>query len=577
MPSTLTKGIQGMNTIQPEAFIAWLTTQFNSRGTLYLERVAYHYARYLRTAPLKLDLPLSIDERIVFVKRTPAEFNSLVQAFTSAPNYKPVNADGHQTFSAALKCFARYLEFLSEGGDPTQNSAVAQRGGTFVTQTRTVPVDPINNAVSYVDFANTGACSGSSPVVCFISGTNIPFVGNWRNLIVAITEFCISKFPEKTGELKSRWFSNYSNTPYFLSEKPALSGKKVSNGYWINVHYSISQLLSIMAGLLRYCGVSLNDIEIVYSPNSSEDAVETISEVSNDNTSSEDSVPESVIDVLRTDYANGFRFDNTALRLLSSKAGVEVDEPLQSALKRQMFHRADDVYFLLDIVTDAVTRKELVGFANALLDEYGCFEISEFYVMYADKLNPKCIGGAEDFERFYSQICSSDVRCVAAPYIWNRIARRRNSNVWGQFETIAKKIIAVANEEFGGVASENDLHLKFCAFSTDLLAKIIKHRAGNDILRVEINGIVCYQTLDALGLPGNFSDVLSDILYRFDDLGLTPNEEALHTALSLALGVNFKEEYNIPDQETYRRLVAVHYKAEPPREWKGSIFREVMT
>lgn len=288
-------------------------------------------------------------------------------------------------------------------------------------------------------------------------------------------------------------------------------------------------------------------------------------------------IPHPVIAALYENYAIGFRFDNTALRLLSSKAGVEVDESLQSALKRQMFHRDDDVYFLLDIVADAATRKEIVGFADVLLDEYGCFEISEFYTMYAGKLNQKCIGGAEDFERFYLQICSSDVRCVAAPYIWNRIARRRNNNVWGQFETIAKKIIAVANEEFGGVISENDLHLKFCAFSTDLLAKIIKHRAGNDILRVEINGIVCYQTLDALGLPDNFSDTLSDILNQFDDLGLTPNEEALHTAVSLALGVNFKEEYNIPDQETYRRLVAVHYKAAPPREWKCGVFREVVT
>jgi hypothetical protein len=289
------------------------------------------------------------------------------------------------------------------------------------------------------------------------------------------------------------------------------------------------------------------------------------------------SVPESILAVLRADYENGFRFENTALRLLSSKAGVEIDELLQSVLKQQMFHRADDVYFLFDLVADEDTRKAIVGFANALLYEYGCFEISEFYAMYADKLNTKCIVGAEDFERFYSQICSSDVRCVAAPYKWNRIARRRNSNVWGQFETIAKKIIAVTNEEFGGVASENDLHSKFCAFSTDLLAKIIKHRAGNDIFRVEINGVVCYQTLDAFGLPDDFSDTLSNILNQFDGLYLTPNDEALHTALSLALGVNFKEEYNIPDQETYRRLVAVHYKAAPPREWKGGVFREAMT
>jgi hypothetical protein len=87
--------------------------------------------------------------------------------------------------------------------------------------------------------------------------------------------------------------------------------------------------------------------------------------------------------------------------------------------------------------------------------------------------------------------------------------------------------------------------------------------------------MVCYQTLDTLGLPDDFSNTLSDTLFRLDDLGLTPNEEVLHTALSIALGVNFKMEYNIPDQATYRRLIDIYYKADPPREWKRGVFGEV--
>jgi hypothetical protein len=33
-----------MNIINPDTFVAWLTTQINSRGTLYLEHVARQYA-----------------------------------------------------------------------------------------------------------------------------------------------------------------------------------------------------------------------------------------------------------------------------------------------------------------------------------------------------------------------------------------------------------------------------------------------------------------------------------------------------------------------------------------------------
>jgi hypothetical protein len=181
----------------------------------------------------------------------------------------------------------------------------------------------------------------------------------------------------------------------------------------------------------------------------------------------------------------------------------------------------------------------------------------------------------DDFEKFYEYIGNRNVRCVVAPHIGNRIARYSNGNVWGTFGIIAKRIIAVTNDEFGGVVSEEDLQKKFCAFSTDLLSKIIKNCIGGELLRVEINGIICYQTFDSLGLPNNFSDTLSDTLYRLDDLGLIPNEEVLHTALSLALGVNFKTEYNIPDQATYRRIVDVCYKAVPPREWRSGVFGEV--
>jgi hypothetical protein len=292
--------------------------------------------------------------------------------------------------------------------------------------------------------------------------------------------------------------------------------------------------------------------------------------------SSQVTVPQSVIAILSEDYIGGFRFDTTALRLLSSKVSIEIDKNMQSALKQQMYRRDDDIYFLLDVIADAETRKEIVDFADALLDEYGCFEIPELYALYVDRLNLKCIGDADDFEKFYKYIGNHDVRCVAAPQIGNRIARYTNGNVWETFGIIAQRIIALTTDEFGGVISEDDLQKKFCAFSADLLAKIIRNCVGDKLLRVEINGIICYQMLDVLGLPDDFSDTLFDILHRLDDLGLTPNEEVLHTALSLTLGVNFKAEYNIPDQATYRRIVVVYYKANPPREWKYGVFREVM-
>jgi len=287
-------------------------------------------------------------------------------------------------------------------------------------------------------------------------------------------------------------------------------------------------------------------------------------------------VPQAVLDVLFAEYAKGFRFDMTAIRLLSSKSGIEVDNTLQSALKRQMFSRGDNIYFLLNLIANEDTCKEIINIANALLDEYGCFEISELYALYEDKLNRKYISNADDFEKFYEFINTRTVRCVAAPYIGNRIARFSNGSVWNTFNEIAAKIVAVTHDVYGGTVSEDDLHSRFCAFSTDLLAKIIKN-AAEELVRTEINGIVVYQTLDALGLTDDFSDTLHNTLDRLDDLGIAPSVEALHTAISLAIDVNFNTEFNIPDKATYQRLIAAYYKAEPPREWKGGVFSEVPT
>jgi len=287
------------------------------------------------------------------------------------------------------------------------------------------------------------------------------------------------------------------------------------------------------------------------------------------------SIPGAVIDILNKDYASGFRFDTTYINLLSSASGVEVDARMQSALKLIMFRRDDSIYFLLGTVADAATRKDIVDFADSFLEEYGCFEMPEFYKLFEDKVSPKCIRNTGDFESFYEQIGNSGVRCVQAPNIGNRIARFSNGSVWGTFKEVAAKIVSVIINEYYGSCNEDDLHTKFCAFSTDLLGKIIKFCASEELIRVEINDSICYQTYGALGLTDDFSEVLANVLEQIGEVGLEPTRDVLHTSISLKLGVNFMAEFNLPDWDTFQRLIAMFYKGTPRREWKHYIFGEV--
>jgi hypothetical protein len=389
-----------------------------------------------------------------------------------------------------------------------------------------------------------------------------------------------------------------SSGPVLLKDRPNGTARQTATGHWVYVNLNISTLADLIGKLCQYCGVNINVVEITYTPKSSGGSNGDVDRERNDGytmyasiiadrkypeshganlaVESVTNVPDAVVDVMRKNYASGFRFVTTYINLLSSASGVEVDVHMQTALKRMMFRRDDGIYFLLDIVADAATRKDIIDFANTCLQEYGCFEIPEFYTLYEEKVNPNCIRNADDFESFYEQIGKSSVRCVEAPHIGNRIARYSNGNVWNIFKEVAAKIVSVITEDYYGSCNEDDLHAKFCAFSTDLLSKIIKQCAADELIRVEINNCVCYQTFDALGLPDNFSDVLAEGLERLRDIELDPTQDALHTTLSLRLGVNFKAEYNLPDWDTYRRLIAAFYKAEPRREWKSNIFGEVV-
>jgi hypothetical protein len=97
----------------PADVIAWLVTQPNANGTLYLERVVRSYMSTVRNAPQRLILNDS-EPRNVFACHKVADLDKLAwDVFRSAPNYAEVNRyPGHGQLSAGLAVYRRYLEHL---------------------------------------------------------------------------------------------------------------------------------------------------------------------------------------------------------------------------------------------------------------------------------------------------------------------------------------------------------------------------------------------------------------------------------------------------------------------------------
>lgn len=286
-------------------------------------------------------------------------------------------------------------------------------------------------------------------------------------------------------------------------------------------------------------------------------------------------IPDAILNVLRNTYAGGFRFEATSLSLLADASGVQIDNEIKKKLERLMFGRRDGVFFLPDQIADEGAQIDLLATTDAYLQNYGCFEPSEVYHQFEKRLNPVCIKATEDFEDYYLWAAQGNVRCVAVPQIKARVVRYSGGNVWETFGKIAKEIVTFINEGHYGSCTEDELQEKFSAFSKCLLGKIVRHCASDELVRVEINDTICYQSFAALGLPENFPEILSTTLARLDEVGLPPSQETLHTALSLELGVNFKSEFSLPDWDTYRRLINTYYKGQPHREWRNNIFGEV--
>lgn len=561
-------------TTAEKQFALWLTNQRNARGLPYKNYVANRYAACLRTEPLKLDVPLSAEERDVYRCWTLQDFDRLNQIFRAAPNFQEVDrGSGHGTFSAGLSAYRRYVHYLE-----SSDFGVTDEGGQYSDLSYTVNEAPsFSGEPRRVDFSDPGACAGCAPVSCVVEG-KVFHVRNWRDILTELTEHFLATKP-RAQELTWRSIYQRGERPFLLKDKPGYAAsRQISNGYWVYLNLSIRNLVFAIGRLCVFCDVKFEDVDIRYIPkqtggraasaHSSENYPETPAQPTA-------AIPDAISDALKGNFSGGFRFEATSINLLASASGIQIDKVIEVKLKNSMFGRKDGVFFLPDQIADEEARNDLLATTDAYLRNYGCFEISEVYQQFEKRLNPICIKTAGDFESYYLWIARRNVRCVAAPQVGNKIIRYSDGNVWETFGEVARKIVIFINECHYGSCTEDELQGEFSAFSKNLLGKIIRHCAPDELIPVEINDTICYQSFAALGLPENFSEILSAALERLEEIGLPLSQETLHTTLSLDLGVNLKSEFSLPDWDTYRRLIRAYYKGQPCREWKNNFFVEV--
>lgn len=353
--------------IDPEQVIAWLITQPNANGTLYLERVARCYMSALRTAPAKFAIPAGKETGSIFACRTPDDLDAVWEIFKAAPNYKEVNQRSSGMFSAAMKCYRRYLQYRAE----TAHKEEADRRPELEVVGK-ADEPPGIRTIRRVDFRRPELCAHTKPLSCTIGGQTVTSgISSWSQLLVSITEWLIAGGNPTLEALNQKPLCGRS--AFFLSRKPTCGAcAHLSNGKWISTNYSAKTMVTVIKHLCQHCGVDLEEVTISCQTKAEDEASrirpQSVFPVSLPQTPALDpAVSAKLSEVLSTHFANGYRLNSpiemVRLRSFAAKdLGRELtlsDEELKTYIAACGVHYQDKIY----IVSEA-TKERIKGLAE---------------------------------------------------------------------------------------------------------------------------------------------------------------------------------------------------------------------
>lgn len=270
-------------------------------------------------------------------------------------------------------------------------------------------------------------------------------------------------------------------------------------------------------------------------------------------------------------YGNGMRFDETVLRLLEERSGTKIDEKIKKILQSNMFCRSDGLHFLPEMVG---SKKQLALLdRRALLEKianFGCVDLRALYSDFCNYGTKACLRNEDDLADYLLFGLSKDIRI--ATVLGTKIIRKIGISTNETLEETVAKVVCAIKE--AGCVTQDDLLLLFPAFSEQFLRGLLE-KCTDGIIPAQINDFLCYQTIESLGLESDFSSMLNDILEEMDKLSLSPSQEIVHAMLSVKLGYNLMDEFNIPDGKTFRRIISTYYTGNRPRVWRAGCFGDV--
>jgi DNA-binding NarL/FixJ family response regulator len=252
---------------------------------------------------------------------------------------------------------------------------------------------------------------------------------------------------------------------------------------------------------------------------------------------------------LAKECPNGVSFNPMAVRLLRQKLPVE-DWQIED-LKAAMFQLGNGLWFSREMISDFESRLAFQGKAMEWLKEHGCFSVERLF---------------EDFRGVLRhidtpQVCAAFLRhlgfTVAAwekgGYFCYQLSPGLDDSLAAISETIAGRL-----EEADGTLTFLEIEQAMPHLSAEALKSIRVHFLP-EVHEVEVGGVSCWRSSDAISLPEDFSEKVTTIVDTLVALDEKVSAAKLEFALNLFYRIRLREEYALLDNDIFMRICAKHY------------------
>ena len=253
--------------------------------------------------------------------------------------------------------------------------------------------------------------------------------------------------------------------------------------------------------------------------------------------------------VLARECPNGVSFDPMAVRLLRQK--VSFGDWQSEDLKAAMFQLGSGLWFSREMILDDESLLAFEEQAMKWLMEYGCFSVERLFRDFCAIF--RHIATQEDRAAFLRHLCFTVAEWGKGGHFCSLPPPNLDDSLAAISETIAGWL-----EEADGTLTFHEMEQAMPHLTAEALESIRVHFLP-EVHEVEVGGVPCWCSTEAIPLPDDFSEKLTTAVDTLVALEEKVTAAKLEFALNLFYRTRFRDEYALLDNDTFMRVCAKHY------------------